>query len=407
MRLLLAIHNAYTDHTSGAARSVRTIVEWLAAAGHDCRVVSTTRFDRASAPIDFAEHLARSGVAAEHIPPDSWHDGLFRYLLADVPVLAQQTRHHDSSAPDEAEARAFLRLLTAEMADLRPDIVLSYGGHPVLQIALRLARATGAATVFTLRNYGYEDMRWFEHVSSVLTNSPFLRRHYLDTIGVDSVALPSPIDLATTLWDDPATRGFVTFVNPALHKGAAMFARLADMLGRRRPDIPLLIVQSADDARTLANIEGLDLGRYPQILASPALPEPRQIFALAKILLVPSFFPEPFGRVAAEALVNGVPPIVSDRGALPETVAEGGIVLPIPGGTPEAIRAVPPEALVEPWFDAVTRLWDDADAYEAASAAARSAGARLYGEAAMRARYDAYFTEVAALAHVDSPPVET
>ena len=65
-------------------------------------------------------------------------------------------------------------------------------------------------------------------------------------------------------------------------------------------------------------------------MAAPATPRPADFFALTKILLVPSLFPEPFGRVAAEALINGIPPLVSDRGALPETVAGAGRVLPFP-----------------------------------------------------------------------------
>ena len=35
MRILLAIHNAYTDSTSGAAHSMRIMMQWLAEGGHD------------------------------------------------------------------------------------------------------------------------------------------------------------------------------------------------------------------------------------------------------------------------------------------------------------------------------------------------------------------------------------
>src|SRR5205814_42728 len=113
-------------------------------------------------------------------------------------------------------------------------------------------------------------------------------------------------------------------------KGAMLFARLADMLGARRPDIPLLVVQSATGAGRLNDIPGLEFGRYPQIMAAPATPRPADFFALTRILLVPSAVRESFGRVAAEALVNGIPPLVSDRGALPQTVRGAGRVLPLP-----------------------------------------------------------------------------
>ena len=114
----------------------------------------------------------------------------------------------------------------------------------------------------------------------------------------------------------------------------------------------MLVVQSAADASALTGIEGLDLSRYPQILASPPIPQPRDIFALTKILLVPSLSPEAVGRVAAQAMINGVPALVSNRGALPQTVAEA-LVLSLPD------HPVPAEADLQPWFDAVIRLWDD------------------------------------------------
>ena len=50
MRILLAIHNAYTDHTSGAAQSMRILMQWMANAGHDVRVLCSARFDARSIP---------------------------------------------------------------------------------------------------------------------------------------------------------------------------------------------------------------------------------------------------------------------------------------------------------------------------------------------------------------------
>ena len=51
--------------------------------------------------------------------------------------------------------------------------------------------------------------------------------------------------------DDPEPR-YVTFVNPQPEKGAAVFARIALELGRRRPEIPLLVVEGRGTADGLA-----------------------------------------------------------------------------------------------------------------------------------------------------------
>jgi glycosyltransferase involved in cell wall biosynthesis len=39
-------------------------------------------------------------------------------------------------------------------------------------------------------------------------------------------------------------------------------------------------------------------------------------FALTRILVVPSVWEEPFGTVTAEAMINAIPPLVSNRGSL-------------------------------------------------------------------------------------------
>ena len=53
--------------------------------------------------------------------------------------------------------------------------------------------------------------------------------------------------------DNPEPQ-YVTFVNPLLPKGVAVFARIAIELNRKRPDIPLLIVEGRGTSEALARL---------------------------------------------------------------------------------------------------------------------------------------------------------
>jgi len=405
MRLLLAIHNAYTDHTSGAAHSMRILMQWLAQAGHDVRVLSTARFD-AKAPSKLAQHLADHEISAKRHPPSKGFlrmarrpsnlgpgRATFEFVFRGVPVTMLATSAPPNTPADRFETDQFLFLLDHELRNFRPDVLLTYGGHPVLQEVKRRATEAGALVVFSLRNRGYEDRRYFQHVDSVFTTSPFLSRYYREQIGLVSEGIESPID-----WDEVEApddmRRFVTFVNPSPAKGSYVFARLAEMLGSARPDIPMLVIQSATSAAGLNGIPGLDFTKYPHIMAAPATPRPADFFALTRILLAPSTVNESFGRVSAEALINGIPPIVSERGGLPETVGGGGIVVPLPAHITPETRDLPAAEDVRPWFDVVCALWDDAEYYRAASARARAEAVARYDEAVMRRRYLDYFESV-------------
>jgi glycosyltransferase involved in cell wall biosynthesis len=198
------------------------------------------------------------------------------------------------------------------------------------------------------------------------------------------------------------SRAFVTFVNPSLHKGLLLFARLADMLGARRPDIPILIVQSGRSGGALNAIPGVDFGKYPQIMAAPPVPRAADYLALTRVLLVPSVWEEPFGRVAAEAMINGIPPLVGDRGSLPHVVGGdfseggGGRVLPVPEWMNERTTKLPSEQEAHPWYEAVCAVWDDPALYHAMADRAQAIAHERYSETVSRRKHLDYFSSLGA-----------
>ena len=151
---------------------------------------------------------------------------------------------------------------------------------------------------------------------------------------------------------------YATFVNPQPAKGASVFARIALELEARRPEIPLLVVEGRRGAEGLADC-GLDLSGLENVHRMPNTADPRRFYRVSRAVLVPSLWRETFGRVAAEAMANGIPVLASDRGALPETLGDAGLVLPLPARLGPDGREVPAAADVAAWVKALERLWDD------------------------------------------------
>jgi glycosyltransferase involved in cell wall biosynthesis len=127
-------------------------------------------------------------------------------------------------------------------------------------------------------------------------------------------------------------------------KGAPLTLAIA----RRRPDIPFLIVKNWEGLQAKPEDAGLD--QQAASLANLRVIRPkrdaRELYRISRVLLVPSFCQEAWGRVVTEAQTNGIPVVASDRGGLPEAVGHGGVVLD-------------PEAPLNVWVDAISRLWDD------------------------------------------------
>lgn len=174
MRTLVAVHNAYADPTSGAARSVRTMARWMAEEGHAVRVLATSRFD-ARPPEPIEDHLDGLGVDLRR--GEGHPCRVARYALEGVPVTTGDDR---PGARDRAESRQFLALLDRALAGFAPDRLLTCGSHPVVLESLRRARALGVATHFYVGNFYAEASATARRVATARSGEPAMKRRHLD-----------------------------------------------------------------------------------------------------------------------------------------------------------------------------------------------------------------------------------
>jgi glycosyltransferase involved in cell wall biosynthesis len=384
-RLLLLQAQSPFDPSSGAAQSMRSIANLLVKAGWEahCIASSATESGRACPVAGAAQgdHLftcTRDGVT---------------YELAPIPPA--QSQHWVTHA-----GVAMSAALDRCIGTWQPDLVLTFGGTDIEARWRTALRTAGIPLVFALHNAAYLHPEAPPSARAVLGEtlhflapSAFLAACYRQAAGIDVA-----VELPPIAWTSvrAATRDpvFTTFVNPEPAKGLMFVVRLLDELARKRPDLPLLVVESRGKAEhlfTAARRGGMDLGRYDNLYIAPPFDEPAGVFAMTRVLLMPSVWEEPAGRLALEALVNGAVPLVSPRGGLPEMLLDTLAPAPLPDTLTMDTREPVTAEAVQPWRERVEQLYDDETFYQVLSARGAARAGEVLDETRQVERYAARF----------------
>jgi glycosyltransferase involved in cell wall biosynthesis len=362
-RLLFCSYHCYWDPSSGAALCTRELLELLAQRGWNCRVFCGPRLDFEQGP-SVSEFLAAQQIAFETRQTTARETpvSVFHFRHGGVPA---QIFDSPAAAPSREVKKevgvCFLALYEQLLERFQPDLVLTYGGDWVAQQIIAQAKRRNILVVFALHNFAYKGAELFRPVDAVLVPSCFAQAHYRRTLGLTCTAIPGPWDWSRVRCSEIRPT-YLTFVNPQPEKGVFVFARIAAELAKRRPDIPLLVVEGRGKADWLQRT-GPGLGSLGNIFVMANTPDPRHFYQINKIVLMPSLWWESFPRVAVESLINGIPVLASNRGGLPETLQEAGHLFDIPENYTPQTRLVPSAEEVAPWIEMILRLWDDEEFY--------------------------------------------
>jgi len=175
MRLLFSWVHCHLDPSSGAALCTRELLELLAARGIDCRVITTgilerereTSLDEVHATLEFPvqrfQAELRPGGSAEVI--DLGVNGVRVTLMPTVSSRAERS-------PYPREAAIFLDLAEQVFDRFRPDVLVTYGGHPagleLMQRARWMAVAENAPAAPALEQP--EALLWCRYASTTATH---------------------------------------------------------------------------------------------------------------------------------------------------------------------------------------------------------------------------------------------
>lgn len=363
---------------------MRQTAEILAARGWVVRSLCTSACEGDLAA-DHLATLAGTGLPSRDLGAsvEIVHHGVTHRIVR----IAQDRRRHW----EDEVGRTYDALLAEHLRESPPHICLTFGGDPRDAARRRRLREAGVRIAFGLHNLAYLSHQLAD-CDAFLAPSEWLAGRYRARWTAPVAVLPTPLvaDGVVAASHDPV---FVTFVNPEPSKGLVIIARLAERLGIARPDIPLLVVEGRARAGHLlaaGRDAGIDLARFENLMFSPATQRVADLWSSCRILLAPSTVEEAAGRVVVEAMANGAVPLVSDRGALPETAAGVGEVIPLPAMLDWRSARPVASSVAAPWFEAIVRLVDDEAVYQIQSRAARAAAAAHFPQA-LGPRYDEWF----------------
>lgn len=146
---------------------------------------------------------------------------------------------------------------------------------------------------------------------------------------------------------DPSQNSFIFMFNPLQRKGGLIFKEIAKKLPSEKFGTVLGWSSLKEDRSSnkfsseyIKRITESERSTFDGILPEyasfddcdnikvlPSEDDPRVFYEQMKILLIPSQWEEAFGRVATEAMVNGIPVIASNVAGLKDSVGNGGILV--------------------------------------------------------------------------------
>lgn len=392
MRVLLL--NDSASPIGGAELMTKTLRDGLRRRGHDVRVfASDYQIDHDG---NFADFTCRSSTGPKQALRRTLNPSAASRLRAALREFQ----------PDLVHVRMFLTqlspLILPELRD-RPAVfhVTDYGsvcpkgtkqlpdgspcGFPV-GWACRSQGCVSSVAWAPLMLQHHLFRRWRGAFDRIIANShevaAMLRRHGIEPVEVVWNGVP---ETPQRLPLDPAAPPLAVVAGRLTReKGVDVAIAAMAQVVRELPDAKLTIAGEGPERAALEQqVEALDLRDNVTLLGKISRDAVSELMGRAWVQLVPSRWREPFGLVAAEAMMRGNPVIATTGGGLAETIESGvhGWHVP-PGDAAELARAM-------------LRIMSDREAAERMGAAARARAVAEFSERVFLDRIEAHYRAIA------------
>jgi glycosyltransferase involved in cell wall biosynthesis len=322
MRICYSLDN-YDHASGGAALAARGLAHYLADLGHEVSILQPSQdADYTDGSIEVHSRKLRRPYLYRQHDRDTlgwnrqWHRTVDDYLDHNpTDLLITQNRLLYSSV-DAAAARNIPTVVWAHAYRLFcPDQF--FQREPLQQCHGNCAECIGGIFRQSQKDNHLAYQHGLQQASLIIANSQYMARVIKHLTSRDAPVVYPTFDLDD--WRQPGSpqRDHVLFIKPQERKGFSIFLDIARAMPEKAFVVAGKTKRSARTAlRKLDNVSTIEWSN-----------EMRQVYARTQVLLGPSIWPEPFGRVFVEAASAGVPSITSNRGGIPEAVGLGGILI--------------------------------------------------------------------------------
>lgn len=356
---------ALHDTSSGAARHAKSILEEIVRASKgkiEVKALGGLIFDNTNG----VKYLLEQQEKTKNGNFANFVDNGINYIYA-------KTRSASYDDMSFAEQQLFFAYYTQLANDFKPDVIIGYGANCLCTTIFADAQQRGIKTVYLLCNGNHKNYSFFLS-NMVLCDSHAMAKYYQDNFGINILPIGCFIDRQSVV-SLKRTPQYITLINPAPQKGLSFLVKLALIYKEKYPDRKFLIVKSrgafADFIGKL-KVKKADgsfetpytVDDFSNIEVVDHTPNIKEIYAITKVLLVPSLGYEAWSRVSTEAIMNGIPVLSSKIGGIPEAINGGGISFDIPQEYNDDFNLIPSDEDIKPWLEALDDLYVNAQKWE-------------------------------------------
>jgi glycosyltransferase involved in cell wall biosynthesis len=167
--------------------------------------------------------------------------------------------------------------------------------------------------------------RVFRNADKVYVNSEYMRRAVNKYVDMNIDRIICPIMDKKRVVSKERNPEYVVLINPDVGKGGRLFLSLSETLPY--PKIKLMNVGFGNDLLPENKEINKEIRESLKIKSLEKTDDISKVYAMAKIILLPSLVDETFSMVALEAMANGIPVLASNLGNLKFLVTKGGKTL--------------------------------------------------------------------------------